>query len=314
MLNCPVNKVPIVFIPGLFGSMSDVIIPGTGSWSFGNARFIYEPFIHLLESIGYQRNKNLFICFYDWSQRIDNSAQRYLIPKIEEIKWKTGYNKVNLVCHSMGGLVARSYIQSEHYLYDVDKLILLCTPNAGSAPNYSFWTRGKAPVKSSLEFNIVYNTLEMYIRYLTTRYRLDRVQAVHTYFKGLQDVIPGREYGDYLIIEDRDSKEFISYQTMKTKNKFLDKLNNHKSIIKARGIDVTLIGGYEKETILYLKVVPTMSPNMEGKVEGVLKTNVGDGNVVLNSLLSLDGDKYILQGDHVEVLYKSQPILCKKLQ
>lgn len=314
MLNYPINKIPIVFIPGLFGSMSDVIIPGTGSWSFGSARFIYEPFIHQLESIGYQCNKDLFICFYDWSHRIDDSAQHYLIPKIEEIKLKTGCNKVNLVCHSMGGLVARSYIQSEHYLYDVDKLILLCTPNAGSAPNYSFWTRGKAPVKSSLEFNIVYNTMEMYIRYLTTRYRLDRVQAVHTYFKGLQDVIPGRDYGDYLIIENHHSKEFIPYQTMKTKNKFLDKLNKHKSIIKNRGIDVTLIGGYEKETILYLKVVPTMLPNSKRKVEGVLKTNVGDGNVVLNSLLSLEGDKYILQGDHVEVLYKSEHILRKKLQ
>ncbi|MGX4607771.1 lipase/acyltransferase domain-containing protein [Priestia sp. JNUCC 25] len=314
MLNYKFKKNPIIFIPGLFGSMSNVIIPGTGNWSFGGASFIYDPFIQLLESIGYQRNKNLFTCFYDWSQRISHSAQRYLIPKIEEIKLKTGYNKVNLVCHSMGGLVARSYIQSEQYLYDVDKLILLCTPNAGSAPNYSFWTRGKAPVKSSLEFNIVYNAMEMYIRYLSTRYRLDRIQAVHTYFKGLQDVIPGRDYGDYLLIENHHSKEFIPYQTMKMKNKFLDELNRHKSIIKNRGIDVTLIGGYEKDTNLYLKVIPTMSPNIEGEVESVLKTNMGDGNVVLNSLLSLDGDKYILQGDHVEVLYKSGPILREKLQ
>ena len=57
------GKTPIVFIPGLFGSMSNIIIPGTGNWSFGLSAFVYEPFIMMLESMGYERNKDLFICF-----------------------------------------------------------------------------------------------------------------------------------------------------------------------------------------------------------------------------------------------------------
>ena len=57
------RKTPIVFIPGLFGSMSNIIIPGTGNWSFGLSAFVYEPFIMMLESMGYERNKDLFICF-----------------------------------------------------------------------------------------------------------------------------------------------------------------------------------------------------------------------------------------------------------
>ncbi len=64
------GKTPIVFVPGLFGSMNNIIIPGTGDWSFGLSAFVYEPFILMLESMGYERNKNLFICFYDWRQRI----------------------------------------------------------------------------------------------------------------------------------------------------------------------------------------------------------------------------------------------------
>jgi hypothetical protein len=35
------GKTPIVFIPGLFGSMSNIIIPGTGNWSFGVLDFLH---------------------------------------------------------------------------------------------------------------------------------------------------------------------------------------------------------------------------------------------------------------------------------
>jgi hypothetical protein len=41
------RKTPIVFVPGLFGSMSDNIIPGSGSWSFGMAGIVYDPFIRI---------------------------------------------------------------------------------------------------------------------------------------------------------------------------------------------------------------------------------------------------------------------------
>lgn len=109
------RKTPIVFIPGLFGSMSNIIIPGTGNWSFGLSAFVYEPFIMMLESMGYERNKDLFICFYDWRQRIVFSTQKYLLQTIAYAKKITGCDKLNLICHSMGGLLGRSYVQSDEY-------------------------------------------------------------------------------------------------------------------------------------------------------------------------------------------------------
>lgn len=54
----------------------------------------------------------------------------------------TGRDKLNLICHSMGGLLGRSYVQSEEYKNDVNQLIILCTPSAGSPANYSYWTGG----------------------------------------------------------------------------------------------------------------------------------------------------------------------------
>jgi hypothetical protein len=39
----------------------------------------------------------------------------------------------------------------------------------------------------------------------------------------------------------------------------------------------------------------------------------GDKDVVLKSAFCIDGDKYIIQGNHIDVLYKSEWILRKKL-
>src|SRR5690242_3498115 len=40
--------------------------------------------------------------------------------------------RVDVVAHSMGGLVARGYVEGEDYAGGVDRLILIGTPNAGS--------------------------------------------------------------------------------------------------------------------------------------------------------------------------------------
>ncbi|EOO15769.1 MULTISPECIES: esterase/lipase family protein [Bacillus cereus group] len=308
-------KTPIIFIPGLFGSMSNIIIPGTGNWNFGLSAFVYEPFIMMLESIGYERNKNLFICFYDWRQRIAVSTQKYLLKTIAYVKKFTGCDKLNLVCHSMGGLLARSYVQSEEYENDVEQLIILCTPNAGSPPNYSYWTGGTLPVHTSSKINIVHFYMEQYIHYVSTLHKMNKVEAIHRYFPGLQDVIPCKDYGNYLFVRSGSSITFLPYNKMKTKNPFLDTLNANRFIIEKRNIETTLIAGDGVETIQYLQVVPSHSKLewTDGKVVGDILTKHGDGNAVLHSVFLLEGNKYVVHASHNEVLYKSIPILQKIL-
>ncbi len=62
---------------------------------------------------------------------IENSALQ-LKDAIDNVKAATGATKVNVVAHSMGGLVTRWYIRSPSYSHDIDKLIMLGTPNKGS--------------------------------------------------------------------------------------------------------------------------------------------------------------------------------------
>jgi len=52
---------------------------------------------------------------------------------IDELLWsKISAGKVNIVAHSMGGILSRLYLQNENYRNDINKLITLNTPHSGS--------------------------------------------------------------------------------------------------------------------------------------------------------------------------------------
>ncbi|MEK6860672.1 MAG: alpha/beta hydrolase [Nanoarchaeota archaeon] len=63
-------------------------------------------------------------------ESIDAYAQR-LKTVVDLVKYRTGRNKVNIVAHSMGGLVARDYIKNYGGDSSVNKLIMVGTPNHG---------------------------------------------------------------------------------------------------------------------------------------------------------------------------------------
>lgn len=63
-------------------------------------------------------------------ESISTYAQR-LSNVVELVKFRTGRNKVNIVAHSMGGLVAREYINNGGES-SVHKLIMIGTPNHGT--------------------------------------------------------------------------------------------------------------------------------------------------------------------------------------
>ena len=67
--------------------------------------------------------------------------EEYLKEAIREAKDK-GYQKVNIIAHSMGGLLARAYIQSNDYQNDVENLIMVGTPHKGSPNAYYIWEGG----------------------------------------------------------------------------------------------------------------------------------------------------------------------------
>jgi hypothetical protein len=78
---------------------------------------------------------------WNWRLPVDEAWREYLKPAIDNVK-RSPTDKVHIVAHSMGGLLARAYIQSDDYGEDVDKLALLGTPSEGAPIAYYVWEGG----------------------------------------------------------------------------------------------------------------------------------------------------------------------------
>ena len=313
------NKKPVVFVPGLFGSMGEEIIPGTGAWSFGMAASVYEPFIKSIEALGYVRNKNLFIAFYDWRKDCNHISTHYLKKTIDHGKKVTKSDKVDVICHSMGGLVTRAYAQSKAYENDIDNLISIATPNAGAVNAYYFWSGGELPYEEDSKSNIFRTLMEGYLWILERVYGTENdMQTIHRYLLGARNLLPGRKYNHYLYQLDQMGRmNFVPYEGMQQQNDFIDELNENEGLLSRRGIKVTLIGAKGVETNQYLQVDRRYRDNVgrwsDGKVLDTYKSVEGDGTVMLKSVLAIEGDTYIFHGSHTDILKKCSFVLRKKL-
>lgn len=115
----------------------------------GNLFSGYQEAINFFISIGYILNQDLFIFPYDW--RKDNTESTELLDqKIQSIKTQTGSQKVDVVTHSMGGLVAREYISEPQKAQNVRKLFTLGTPHLGSVESLKNIVRGGCLTKLTL--------------------------------------------------------------------------------------------------------------------------------------------------------------------
>ena len=104
----------------------------------------WESLVTTLQSADarYKLGSTIFLVPYDWRMGIDDIAKIYLKPWIDEAKEKTGTDTVNIIAHSMGGLVTRAYIQSSGYEKDIGKFAMVGTPNYGAGMAYYIWEGG----------------------------------------------------------------------------------------------------------------------------------------------------------------------------
>lgn len=109
------------------GQTPEALLSLTGNLtSFG-----YSDIDSFFEEIGYTKGTNFFVFPYDWRKDI-RTTQDNLDDLVEEAKTSSGQPKVNIVAHSMGGLVARNYISDSSKAVKVNKLIELGVPHLGS--------------------------------------------------------------------------------------------------------------------------------------------------------------------------------------
>jgi len=106
-----------------------------GIWSNGDNAFgVFEN--NLIQNNLYKPNQ-IHKVEYISDQFNFESVKQYVIDKNYLIKSKTRFEnisigKIDVICHSNGGLLSRYYIQSQQYQDDINKLITFNTPHYGS--------------------------------------------------------------------------------------------------------------------------------------------------------------------------------------
>ena len=80
---------------------------------------------------------------WDWRGTLSENVDNYLIPVIKRalidaVIRNSGYDKVDVIAHSMGGLLTRWLIQKsgEPEAAKIDRFIMVGTPNGGSVRAY----------------------------------------------------------------------------------------------------------------------------------------------------------------------------------
>ena len=290
---------PVIIVPGIMGSWNV-----SGRWQIDPIFHTYDNLMEALIAAGYKEDSllepepNLFTFSYNW--RNDNNATAGLLrEKIEEVKNLTGADKVDLVAHSMGGLIARSYIQGSDYQNDVDQLVFLGTPHLGSLESYLKYEGGDG----------FFSTGEKLTKYLfqieaATQGYLNLTDYIRAEVLSVEQLLPVFNY-----LKDKqpdNSWQSRPYPLNYPQNNFLENLNSQSGVdlLKERVNITNIVSDLGSESTLnYLRVVPDPDPgdnkwqsgypeNLESSLDSLEKGN-GDSTVPLLSADSLSGVEII---------------------
>jgi len=133
------NFFPLILLPGLMGSWNGRAILHNDEvsifdWKIPSFVKEYTGIINSLQNLGYQEDQDFFVFPYDWRKPVEqttNDLNTFLQQKI----WQQNPNqKVNLIGHSLGGLVARIFTQKNKD--KVNQIISVGSPHQGAIQVY----------------------------------------------------------------------------------------------------------------------------------------------------------------------------------
>lgn len=109
------SKDPVIVVPGF--TTGPIVSVG------------YQPLVQRLKNAGYDVT---LLVYPDYGLGDINANAQRLASTVASVRARTGASKVDLVAHSMGGLVSRAYIKDLGGSTKVDSLITMGTPHYGT--------------------------------------------------------------------------------------------------------------------------------------------------------------------------------------
>jgi hypothetical protein len=216
---------------------------------------------------------------YDFRYSVRYNAES-LENYINKIKWLTGLNYVNIVAHSMGGLVVKQYIKNkvDHgESIDIKNLITIGVPFLGAPTAFQ-------AIRYGYNFGVpVINS--------------EKVRNVAPTIPGIYNLVPYPKYfGDYYFIDMKPveissflSNNYYTYLSEKEMKQFHEELDMWKIPL---GVNVYNISGYNQSTLCQILegrndlILPSLFPTII-----FTYTTAGDGTVPLVSATEINSKK-----------------------
>lgn len=218
----PTPVLPIVFLPGLGGSFNFkeffLNIPDPEGWQMTPGAKVYNNILK-----AFSDNPNFYIFYYDWRKSVLESGFK-LNEFIKNKVHPTG--KVNIVGHSLGGLVARTCIQKTPENCFANKLITVGSPHKGAVQIYpvveggEIW--GNSIIEAAFELLIYYNQKPLETR----RQTIARIAPM------VFDLLPNFDF-------IKKNGSFIPWTALSMKNSLLPQLSDLSAI---ENITTTIYG------------------------------------------------------------------------
>lgn len=232
------NEIPkSIIIPGLGASWDmGAMLSGTdgNNWVIPDFVKNYQGLITSFGNDGYSTdNKNLFVFAYDWRKPLDTLADRlntYIETNIP------ANQKINLVGHSMGGLVARAYAQ-KYGTNRINKIVTVGSPNMGTVKAYAPWEGamimddtwwGKVALALTAHFGVIVGE--------------SNIQTVQRLVPSLKDLLPTY---DFLSLNGN----IRPWSSLNSKNDYLNNLNQNVASISALTTAI-YSSGYQTNSII----------------------------------------------------------------
>jgi len=295
----PIPVTKVVMIPGLGGSWNkDAILHCkannySGTWtSWPAADKVYSPIINALNASGFTAKP----FYYDWRKQIPDTAP--LLTNFINTNVVPN-EKVDIVGHSMGGLVGRAYVEKEKGGNKADKLMTVGTPHQGTLLAYPAWSNGE--IWGSFLWKIAATIATKSCKSIGLSDR----EIVQRFMPSAQNMLPTFDY-----LKDLKTGTTKPIANMNAQNNWLDP-NLPPLFINTT---VGTLSGFGVNTLQFMSVInpsrrdQTLGNWLDGRPVKREYTIQGDGAVLtVSTMLSGAINKQISQ-DHVGIIASTEGV------
>lgn len=276
----PIPVTKVFFIPGLGASWNANAFancqfdPDPSHWSLASyAESIYNPILQAISQSGW----NLYPFYYDWRAQVvsNTGALTDLINQDSQAG-----EKVNLVGHSMGGLLGREYLESAAG-EKLNSLLTVGTPHGGSALAYPAWAGGEVWNDNFL----AKTAITLYLKHCGGLFSNDRL-TVQNQVPSVQNLLPTESY----LQKVKSNLTYLPTHTINQNNLLFTPFTN------PWGTRIGTISGTGFSTLNIIQTKDASQKDMDsgnwldGKPNGKLYSSDGDGTVLSSSAILPDAN------------------------